>query len=244
MKTTINREAMVRDLVIEIPRSDELFKQYRIDFCCGGKRPLNEVIAEKNLDEATILQALQTLFENAKERSENDRKDWTTASYGSLINHVVKQHHGYLAEELPDLSFYVTKIFRVHGSSHPELKELHTLFHHLKLELEQHMVKEEQIVFPAIYQYEQSQTQSDYDEAVKRIDELEAEHEAAGSLLKKIRHITNDFTLPEGACTTYKLTFTRLEALESDMFQHIHLENNILFPQLKLEFDQQDSTVG
>ncbi len=233
MNSTIDREALVKDLVIEIPQSDELFKQNRIDFCCGGKRPLHEVIAEKNLDETSIIQALEKLSQNAKDRTDQDRKDWTSASYGELMNHVVERHHGYLLKELPDLSFYVTKIFRVHGTAHPELAELHKLFHTLKMELEQHMVKEEQLIFPAIHRYEMSQEDADYTQAVQRIDELEAEHEAAGDLLKSIRSITNDFTLPAGACTTYNLTFTRLDALESNMFQHIHLENNILFPSLK-----------
>ncbi|WP_280771897.1 iron-sulfur cluster repair di-iron protein [Salipaludibacillus daqingensis] len=238
MNTTINREAMVKDLVIEIPHSDELFKHYRIDFCCGGKRPLHEVIAEKNLDEQSILQALETLSQNAKDRTDQDQKDWTAATYGELMNHVVQRHHGFLLKELPDLSFYVTKIFRVHGGAHPELADLHKQFHNLKMELEQHMVKEEQMVFPAIHRYEQTLDTNDYAQAVQRIDELEEEHEAAGDLLKSIRSITNDFTLPAGACTTYNLTFSRLEALESDMFQHIHLENNILFPSLKADITQ------
>lgn len=233
MNITINREALVKDLVIEIPQSDELFKQNRIDFCCGGKRPLHEVIAEKELDEPSILKELEALSQKAKNRTDLDQKDWTSASYHELINHIVERHHRFLLRELPELSFYVTKIFRVHGTNHPELAELHKLFHNLKVELEQHMVKEEQLIFPAIQQYENTEEDADYTLAIQRIDELESEHEAAGNLLISIRNITNDFTLPARACTTYNLTFTRLEALESDMFQHIHLENNILFPSLK-----------
>ncbi|MCE7791197.1 iron-sulfur cluster repair di-iron protein [Salipaludibacillus sp. CUR1] len=241
MNYTVNRYAKVKDLVIQIPRSDELFKQYRIDFCCGGNRPLHEALAEKNLEEQVILEALQILSDDADERKEKSSSDWSSASYMSLLDHIVNHHHGFLTKELPDLSFYVTKIFRVHGGAHPELAELHKLYHSLRTELEQHMVKEEQVVFPAIYQYGTTRSAADWEAAVKRVSELESEHEAAGDLLKKIRSITNDFTPPPGACTTYKMTFTRLEALEEDMFQHIHLENNILFPRLMEEKTAQNN---
>ncbi|UCZ51569.1 iron-sulfur cluster repair di-iron protein [Bacillus shivajii] len=235
MESTVTRESKVRDIVIQIPRSDELFKNYKIDFCCGGNRPLHEAIAEKQLDETSILSALYSLEEEAKEMKAKDQQDWMSESYPALMEHIVRRHHGYLVEELPDLSFYVTKIFRVHGSSHPELEKLHRLFHQLKMELEQHMVKEEQMVFPAIRNYATSQSDADYNYALQRLNELEAEHEEAGSLLKEIRETTSDFTLPPGACTTYKMTFKRLEELESDMFQHVHLENNVLFPRLQNE---------
>ncbi|MDQ0255826.1 regulator of cell morphogenesis and NO signaling [Evansella vedderi] len=232
MNSVFTRETKVRDIVIQVPRSDELFKQYKIDFCCGGNRPIHEALDEKGLDEDTFLERLQTLYNQSLESKSLDQQDWTQAPYSDLISHIVQRHHGYLAEELPDLSFYVTKIFRVHGQAHPELAELHRLYHDLKIELEQHMIKEEQVVFPAILQYEEREGQLDRDLAISRIDELEAEHEEAGSLLKRIREVTSDFTLPPGACTTYKMTFKRLEELESDMFQHVHLENNIMFPRL------------
>ncbi|MBU9714816.1 iron-sulfur cluster repair di-iron protein [Evansella tamaricis] len=232
---TLTRDSVVRDIVIRVPRSDELFKQYKIDFCCGGNRPLHDAIKEKGLEEGSILQTLHSLQEQAVERKESDRLDWTKEPFTSLMDHILRRHHGYLVEELPDLSFYVTKIFRVHGMSHPELGELHQLFHQLKMELEQHMIKEEQVIFPAIRHYENTKTSTDKTVALSRIHELESEHEEAGFLLKQIRHITNDFTLPPGACTTYRMTFKRLEELESDMFQHVHLENNILFPRLETE---------
>ncbi|MDG5789935.1 iron-sulfur cluster repair di-iron protein [Evansella sp. AB-P1] len=235
METVFNRDTKVRDIVIRVPRSDELFKQHKIDFCCGGNRPIHEAITEKGLDESVILSQLQSLFDDASNMKSLDDQDWATESYSTLIDHILHRHHGYLVEELPDLSFYVTKIFRVHGTSHPELADLHRLFHDLKTELEQHMIKEEQVVFPAIRQYEANPVQEERNLATNRIHELESEHEEAGSLLKKIREVTSDFTLPYGACTTYRMTYKRLEELESDMFQHVHLENNIMFPRLTEE---------
>ncbi|MFA9559607.1 iron-sulfur cluster repair di-iron protein [Evansella sp. AB-rgal1] len=235
METVFTRDTKVREIVIQVPRSDELFKQHKIDFCCGGNRPIHEALTEKGLHEETFLNELQSLFDQASEMKSLDSNDWTKESYSSIMDHVIHRHHGYLAEELPDLSFYVTKIYRVHGNTHPELGELHRLFHTLKMELEQHMVKEEQQIFPAIRQYDMNPGQQQRDIALSRIHELESEHEEAGSLLKQIRNVTSDFTLPSGACTTYKMTFKRLEELESDMFQHVHLENNILFPRLQEE---------
>lgn len=232
MNTVFTRESKVRDIVVQIPRSDELFKQNKIDFCCGGNRPIHEALAEKGLNEDAFLQKLHTLYQQALESKSSDEENWQEAPYSKLISHIVDRHHGYLVQELPDLSFYVTKIFRVHGQDHPELGELHKLYHSLKTELEQHMIKEEQVVFPAILKYEENLGQVERDLAINRIDELESEHEEAGNLLKQIREITSDFTLPEGACTTYRMTFKRLEELESDMFQHVHLENNIMFPRL------------
>ncbi|MBU9721398.1 MULTISPECIES: iron-sulfur cluster repair di-iron protein [Bacillaceae] len=229
----LNRDAIVREVVLNIPRSDELFKKHKIDFCCGGNRPLHEAITELGLEESPVLEALETLQNEASNIQVSDLQDWTNLSYSSLIDHIVHRHHGYLVEELPDLSAYVTKIFRVHGTDHPELGELHRLFHQLKMELEQHMMKEEQIIFPAIRHFEATNDDHDKSIAVSRIHELEAEHDEAGSLLKQIREVTSDFVLPPGACTTYRMTFQRLEALESDMFQHVHLENNIMFPRLE-----------
>ncbi|SDZ59005.1 regulator of cell morphogenesis and NO signaling [Evansella caseinilytica] len=232
MNHVLTRDAKIRDIVIRVPRSDEIFKQHKIDFCCGGNRPIHEALAEKGLDEASFLQQLQSLADQAEQMKASDEQDWTTAAYSVLIDHILQRHHSYLVEELPDLSFYVTKIYRVHGVTHPELAELHRLFHQLKLELEQHMVKEEQIIFPAIRHYEATNGQAEREIAASRIHELEAEHDEAGSLLKRIREVTSDFTLPPDACTTYRMTYKRLEELESDMFQHVHLENNIMFPRL------------
>lgn len=224
----------VGDIVTRLPKADEVFKQYRIDFCCGGNRPLKEVIAEKGINEAEILQKLNDMYEQAQSRN-NDNTDWQTVAYSELIDHVVNRHHAYLYSELPQLSTYVSKVYRVHGSNHPELNDVFKLFHALKTEVEQHIIKEEAEIFPLIKEYEQEPDAAKLKHVNQVIETLEQEHEQSGNLLKQLRKVTDDYNLPPDACNTYTLTYQKLEALEGDLFRHIHLENNILFPRLANE---------
>lgn len=229
MAQTFTETSIIGDIVTKFPKASDLFKSYRIDFCCGGNRPLIDAINERNLSEEEVLTNLNTLYEETKLLSESE-VDWQTASNQELIDHIVNKHHGYLNEELPNLSPYVTKVLRVHGAEHPHLARVHKLFHELKAELEQHTIKEETSDFPLILAYEQNPTAENREKLSQIVGTLESEHTHAGDLIKEIREITNDFTPQAGACGTYRLVYQRLEALESDLFQHIHLENNILFP--------------
>lgn len=223
----------IGDIVTVFPGASNLFKQAQIDFCCGGNRALSTVLRQMDLDEEAFLAELNEAYEKANQQADNT--DWRAVPYTDLINHVVNTHHAYLNNELPVLSQFVTKILRVHGPNHPELSSLHRAFHQLKMDLEQHLVSEEEIVFPLIAEYEKTGSTSALEKALQKIDELESEHDDAGDLLKEMRKITDQYTLPEEACRTYTLTFQKLEQLESDMFQHVHLENNILFPRLREE---------
>lgn len=223
----------IGDIVTVFPGASNLFKQAQIDFCCGGNRALSTVLRQMDLDEEAFLAELNEAYEKANQQADNT--DWRAVPYTDLINHVVNTHHAYLNNELPVLSQFVTKILRVHGPNHPELSSLHRSFHQLKMDLEQHLVSEEEIVFPLIAEYEKTGSTSALEKALQKIDELESEHDDAGDLLKEMRKITDQYTLPEEACRTYTLTFQKLEQLESDMFQHVHLENNILFPRLREE---------
>ena len=234
MQAIFESSNKIGDIVKRLPKASDLFKQNRIDFCCGGNRQLSEALQEKNIDEVVFLSQLNQLYEDMKNLNSNDR-DWALVPYSDLIDHVVSTHHAFLQQELPELSGYVTKILRVHGPNHPELAQLHKFFHELKMDMEQHMIKEEEVIFPLIKKYETERSEDKLNTIVTANRELDEEHKASGSLLEQIRQVTNDFTLPEEACATYTLTFKRLEALESDMFQHIHLENNILFPRLENE---------
>lgn len=218
---------LVRDIVNQFPNASDLFKQYRIDFCCGGNRPLVEAATERGLDVDTVLSQLQSFYEQEKTRN-NMNIDWLAASPKELIQHIKSKHHRYLEEELPKLSPYVTKVMKVHGADSPHLMRVHQLYNELKTELEQHTVKEESIVFPLIESLEHA-AMEERNSIIEQIKDLEAEHNHAGNIIKELRSITNDFTPPDYACGTYRLVYQRLEALESDLFQHIHLENNILF---------------
>ncbi|OEF99174.1 iron-sulfur cluster repair di-iron protein [Vulcanibacillus modesticaldus] len=219
----------IGDIVARFPQAAELFKELQIDFCCGGDRPLIEAIREKNLDEDEVINQLNEMYTSTQDTG----KQWDKASLSSLIEHIINKHHAFLQTELPVLSELVTKILRVHGSNHQDLVKVHRLFHTLKMDLEQHLIKEEQIIFPLIKAYEQSPSVTALNEIREKIEELESEHVNAGDILKQLRKITNDYEIPADACKTFTKAYLKLAELESDLFDHIHLENNLLFPRLE-----------
>lgn len=221
----------IGEIVTKFPKAADILKEYRIDFCCGGDRPLLTAIKEQALSEPEILEKINSLYEEFKNVKTEDR-NWVEAPFGELIDHIVNTHHAYLGVELPRLSELTTKILRVHGEHHPELGQVYRLFHSLKMELEQHLIKEETIQYPAIKQYEKNKSEEALNKAVDITRELENEHTGAGDILKELRKVTNDYAVPEDGCNTYRLTYVKLQELEEDTFQHIHLENNILFPRL------------
>ncbi|MBO1002465.1 iron-sulfur cluster repair di-iron protein [Pseudogracilibacillus auburnensis] len=218
-------------IVKVFPQASDIFIKYMIDYCCGGSKPLKESFKEKNLPRELILSELNTAYQNWR-TEDNEVMDWDTVPLPELIDHIVHHHHDYLKNELPALGEFVTKIFRVHGADEPHLQDLHRLYNEFRTEMEQHTIKEEAEVFPLIKQYAENPNP----ELLQRIKEangdLEDEHEVAGDLLKKMRSITNGFVPPIHACGSYHITYDRLAELELDTFQHVHLENNVLFAQL------------
>ena len=223
----------IGDIVATFPKAGDVFLEYKIDFCCGGDRPLKEAIREKGLDEIEILDKINKLYEEFVNSSEAKDKNWKEAPLEELVDQIVNKHHAYLWEELPRISKLSTTILRVHGEHHPELTKVHRLFHTLKMELEEHLTKEENIQYPAIRKYLKTKAKEDLEKAINIIDELEREHTDAGDILKELNEITMDYEIPEDVCPTFQLTYEKLKELELDMFQHIHLENNILFPRLR-----------
>jgi regulator of cell morphogenesis and NO signaling len=217
----------VGSIVASFHGASNIFKRHRIDFCCGGHQPLSEAAQATGIPSHVLLEQLEEAFEltEARERQHN----WLEMSRAELIDHIVATHHRYLRSELPLLGEFVDKIARVHGPSHPELKVLQQLYHTLRQELQEHIESEESRIFPLLREYEATGDSALREEAKRVIEELEAEHQQAGNVLREIREVTSDFQLPEGACRTYTVTFQKLEELEGDLFQHIHLENNILF---------------
>ncbi|MFZ3588060.1 iron-sulfur cluster repair di-iron protein [Bacillus sp. DJP31] len=232
MAEVFHEQSNVGDIVAKFPKAGDYFKSIRIDFCCGGNRPLIEALNERELEASVVISDLNTLYSNALKRNELGVV-WDQASFEDIIELIIQKHHLFLQEELPSLSPYVTKVLRVHGHHQPHLAEVHKLFHQLKTELEQHTIKEETEVFPTILQAEQDNILEATEILTNKIMELEAEHDAAGDIMKKLRVITNDFTPPEGACGTYQLVYRRLAAIEDDLFNHVHIENNVLFPKAR-----------
>lgn len=232
MELTFSETHHVGQIVAEYPGAAKLFKRHGIDFCCGGGKPVGQVLDQNGIAADSFLQELNAAYQAYVNRGKGD-KDWRAVPLSGLVEHIVKAHHGFLRQGLPVLSNFVTKVARVHGGRHPELIALYHTFHRLRNELEGHMASEEQDLFPLILAYEKTGARADLERALQTLEELEAEHEAAGSLLAAIRSATSGFQLPADACRTYTATYHELAELESDMFTHVHLENNILFPRLR-----------
>jgi regulator of cell morphogenesis and NO signaling len=228
MKMPFDQNSLVKYIVNIFPQSSDLFKKNRLDFCCGGNRPLAEAAGEQNLDIPAILDELEDLYKKHNGTAEN-MEVWTETDSAALIDHITHKYHRELEEELKMLSPYVTKVAKVHGDRHEELLKVYELFYELKKELLEHTAKEEAIVFPLLLQLD-SVDEEQRSKMLSEITELEKEHDHAGSILKELREITSDFNPPMDACGTYRLVYKRLEALESHTFMHVHLENNILFP--------------
>lgn len=233
MSQRFNGEEKVGDIVADFPGASHLFKEAKIDFCCGGDRPLSEVAHGQRLDLDELLHRLNASYEDAAAKGGAAEEDWKTAPVADLIDHIVNRHHGYLRKELPLISELLTKVLRVHGAGHPELATLHRQFHQMKIELDQHLIAEEEALFPLLKRYADEPSAEAREKAVEGLDDLEQDHSVVGDYLKEMRAKTEGYQLPPEACTTYTLAFGKLVELEADLFEHIHLENNVLFPRVE-----------
>ena len=224
----------VGKIVAEFPQAAEIFKKYKIDFCCGGDKLLAVAAKELDIDEKSVLEELnQDYIMMTKENNWGGEVDWRQQSLSQLVDHIINTHHLYLQHEMPLISEFVIKILRVHGANHSELGKVHKLFHTLKLELDQHLITEEEVLFPLIKEYEENPSSQLLANIKNQINRIENEHEQAGDIIKELRQITNEYAVPTDACTSYRIAYQKLAEMESDLFQHIHLENNILHPRIQ-----------
>lgn len=228
MTFPFSTDTLVKDIVNEVPKTADVFKKNRIDFCCGGNIPLSLAVSQNHLNMDSLIEELKNVCEKSGS-VDTDLEVWTNSDSNTIIDHIIARYHRTTEEELTMLSPYVTKVSRVHGDNHPELLKVYELFYEFKKEMLEHQAKEEVVVFPLIKQIADN-TVENLDEAIAMIVELEKEHDHVGDILREIRTITSDFALPFDACGTYNLVYKRLEALEGLTFMHVHLENNILFP--------------
>lgn len=221
--------ATVGELVAEKPRRSKVFEQYGIDYCCGGKKPLSLACAEKALDFDSVARDLANADAQPADPSE---VDWTKASLTDLADHIVETHHEYLRQALPRISALTGKVAEVHGGRRPELREVKYVYEGLRAELESHMMKEEQILFPMLRQLESSNGAPSFHCGTVQnpIRVMEHEHDSAGMALARMSTLTNGYTIPEDACGTYRAMLDALSELEQDLHIHIHKENEILFP--------------
>lgn len=216
-----DKDITIGQVVAELPEASRIFSEYGIDFCCGGHRNLQLVINEQDLEEEKIYEELELA---QKERTDSYKNSSFVAMKPfQLTTYIQDKHHSYLREALPQIAELLGTILRVHGKNHSELFEIYRLYGALKTDLEQHLLKEETMLFPAL-----AEDSSNEEDVIKYATEIIKEHEAAGEVLVGLRKATNDYKLPEDACGTYQLAYMMLENLEKDLHEHIHLENNIL----------------
>lgn len=225
---TITMESSLGTLVNERASRARIFEQFGLDYCCRGRMSLKEACKEKGIDPAEVLTALKS---NASGDNETDNKDWFNVPLAELADHIEATHHVYLRRELPPLAELVAKVSAAHSARHPELSNVMQTLEDLQAELSQHMIKEEEILFPLIRRMESHGAIPAHCGSVANpIRVMETEHDNAGNALSNIREITNNFAAPDDACASYRAMLTSLADLECDLHQHIHKENNILFP--------------
>jgi len=203
-----------------------IFEKYELDFCCKGKRSLEAACEERQLPAETIVEELSLTLN----KSESAPVDFDKITLAALADYIVSTHHDYTKRELPQIFHYLQKVSSKHGDRHTELCQIFEKFSELKSEMEMHMQKEERVLFPRIKQLEKAPEQHSAVNIQIPITVMEDEHDRAGNLIKEIRDLSNDYNPPADACTTYRLSFAALHAFEEDLHQHVHLENNILFP--------------
>jgi len=217
-------EKTVGELAVENAAAARVFEKHGIDYCCGGKKSLATACQERGI----ALEAM--LGELAVSKPEPEARDWKAAPLHDLIAHIVMRHHAYLKSELPRIADLFAKVLRAHGEREPRLAEAGEVFGVLKEELDAHLMKEEMILFPAIMKLEAGGNAGVSCSIEHPIARMEDEHESAGLALAQMRHLTLDYYIPDEACNTYRALFAALIELEGDLHEHIHLENNILFP--------------
>lgn len=222
----------VRDIALENPASIRVFESFGIDYCCGGRMPLNEACSARNLSLDQVIAAL----ERAESAPDPQATDWATASLSALSQHIVNIHHAFVRRELPRLAQLAEKVVGKHGDTKPELPAIQTALASLTEELMQHCAKEEIVLFPYVSKLERALSEGTpapeacFPSVVSPIAVMTQEHESAGALVAQMRRLSNGFAPPVGACPTFLAFYSGLHEFEQDLHQHIHLENNILFP--------------
>jgi len=229
----ISSSMKVRDVAINSPHATRIFEKLKIDYCCGGDRQLGEACATAGVE----LEALEQMLQETGTLVNDCRPDFQKLSAAQLIKYILDTHHVFTKTEMARLDALSTKVVAVHGENHYELLAVKTLLRQLCDDLTQHMFKEEQVLFPFIVKMEQSRLQdrlapfAPFGTVNNPIRMMMKEHDTAGEILRELRLLTSDFTVPADGCISYQTLYQALEAFEQDLHQHIHLENNILFPQ-------------
>jgi regulator of cell morphogenesis and NO signaling len=225
-------------IVADNYKASRILTEHGIDFCCGGGITLEEACKNQQKDIMVVLKELEEALKT------KDNENWSQMELDKLIDHIVDVHHSYVVASVPTLEIYLEKLCKVHGERHPELFEIHDLFHEGARNLADHMEKEEKVLFPYVKDLVLSQrggfplSRPHFVHINNTIQSLEAEHENEGDRFKKIASLTNDYLCPPDGCQTFRVAYALLKDFEADLHKHVHLENNILFPAAKNRFEQ------
>ena len=222
---TIDPSVSLADLVTQQPGLASVLEALDLDYCCGGASSLAEACFANGL-------VLQDVVDELNARPSAEPDEWTSMDAVELVHHLERTHHPYLLDALARLTELMTRVLDVHGTRHGELSEVSEVLRELRLDLEPHLVKEEQILFPMIRQLCGSQVAPTFHcgSLQNPIGVMELEHDRAGELLARLRVLTSDYEVPSDACASYRALYTGLAELEADTHLHIHKENNVLFP--------------
>jgi len=225
-----NTGRTVSDLVLEKPASARVFESLGIDYCCGGSQTLAEACNAANLSIEEVTAALEKCEPTSAE------KGWRGEPLADLARHIVEKHHTFTQAEISRLSALIAQVVAAHGKNHPELPRLQTVFAGLSEELREHMRKEEELLFPYVVEMEEAARtrrrlpDSMFGTVQNPVAAMIMEHEASGQALEKMQEIAHNYALPPDSCASYRALYQALPAFAADLHQHIHLENNILFP--------------
>ena len=225
MTVTIDPSITLAELVTQRPALARELERRSLDYCCGGQRTLAEACSRQGLDVEETATALTAVHGG-------EVASWATFGPVELVDHLQATHHVYLHDELPRLTALADKVAGVHGDRHPELAEVQRLSVELRDELEPHLAREEQVLFPMIRELAAADTAPTFHCGTLRnpISVMLREHDRAGELLAQLRAVTHGYVIPEDACASYTALYAGLEELEADTHLHVHKENNLLFP--------------
>lgn len=225
MTQAITPDTTLGEIVTQRPELARELEKRSLDYCCGGTRSLAEACSTEGLDAAFVAEELSS-FEN------EGPAEWADMGVAELADHIKEVHHSYVIEELPRLSALASKVNSVHGDRHSELADVERVWSRLRNDIEMHLGKEEEILFPMIHQLVGADGPVDFHcgSLQNPIRVMLIEHDDAGELLAELRRLTGDFTPPTDGCESYKALYAGLEQFEGDLHMHIHKENNLLFP--------------
>lgn len=230
----INTQEAVGQIAAHLPFAPRIFERFGIDYCCGGNQTLAAACQQTDTSLERVLAALNEA--ESWQQLAGSPPDWQQESLTSLQQFIVNTHHVFTQQELTRLEKLLVKVCHAHGGRHPELLRLQTVFLQLKHELTPHLLKEEQVLFPYVARLEeaaqagQPAPQAFFGTVKHPVGMMMTEHDAAGELLKELRHIAIDYAVPDDACPSFRALYQALSEFEADLHQHIHLENNIHFP--------------